>query len=75
MRRKKHSSRPSHTAPPGAAVIKRGELFEVVFSRRDSRIATFGETAADAAAKAWRFWNVGGKPATRFADLLHKALN
>jgi hypothetical protein len=54
MRRKKHSQ-PSHTAPPGAAVIKRGEFFEVVLSRRDSRIATFGETAADAAAKAWRF--------------------
>jgi hypothetical protein len=69
MRRKKHSQ-PRHTAPPGAAVIKRGELFEVVFSRRDSRIATFGETAAEAAAKAWRFW-----PSTQFADLLHKALN
>jgi hypothetical protein len=68
--RRKNSSQPTHAAPPGAAVRKRGELFEVVFSRRDSRIATFGETASDAAAKAWRFW-----PSRQFADLLHKALN
>jgi hypothetical protein len=73
--RRKNSSQPTHTAPPKAAVRKRGELFEVVFSRRNRRIATFGETASDAAAKAWRFWRVGKNPSTQFADLLNKALN
>jgi hypothetical protein len=73
--RRKNSSQPTHAAPSGAAVRKRGELFEVVFSRRNSRISTFGETASDAAAKAWRFWRVNGNPSTQFADLLHKALN
>jgi hypothetical protein len=79
MRRKKHSSQPSrptapsHDTPPGAAVRKRGEYFEVAFSRRGQRLATFGTNESEAVQRSWNFWRVGN-PSTQFADLLTKAL-
>jgi hypothetical protein len=71
MPRKKHVP---HGAPPGAAVIKRGEYFEVAFSRRGQRVATLSADKSEALQRSWNFWRVGGSPATKFADLLTNAL-
>jgi hypothetical protein len=73
MRRMKHSQ-PSHTAPPGAAVIKRGEYYEVCFSRRGQRVATLSADKSEALQRSWNFWRVGGNPATHFSNLLTNAL-